>query len=188
MNEYPPAIGSVYGRSFLLDSAFGFAQFGMDRWVAEWIPLDTSKTIIHVGPGEKHIHPERSVLVLDYPDWDAEKDEIPLPDDSVGGIVATHFLEHLQEPRQFLCEAARVLAPGCPLNILVPHADSLMAKQDLDHKSQYVLDTWRVLLNNPYYNKNNNAKFDFELGANFVFGVKEGNFAVVTQLIKKGTT
>jgi SAM-dependent methyltransferase len=142
--------------------------------------MDQSRDILHLGPGEKSIEGART---FDLPEFDLEYDIFPFTDNSVGGIVATHVLEHLADPRHIIREAARILAPGCPLMILVPHADSLMAKQDLDHKSQFAIDTWRVLLSNPYYNLNNND-IPFRIGANFLFGFSERNLALVTQLIK----
>lgn len=163
-----------------LNTLLKFVEFGLDRGIPEWVPMDSSAGILHLGPGEKHI---RGATVYDLPEFDLETDILPHSDNSIGGIVATHVLEHLADPRHIIREAARVLKPGCPFNVLVPHADSLMAKQDLDHKSQFVIETWRVLLNNPYYKLNNND-IPFHIGANFVFGVKEENLALVTQLIK----
>lgn len=158
-----------------------FVEFGLDRIIHPWVPMSRSRGILHVGPGNKHVE---GTLELEWPEWDAETDPLPYQDEELGGIIATHFLEHLADPRFFLREAARVLYGGCPLNILVPHAQSLMAMQDLDHKSRYVLETWRVLLSNPYYTKDNNTLFPFRVGSNFVFGLKEDNLCLVTQLVK----
>jgi len=41
--------------------------------------------------------------------------------------VATHLIEHLNEPRAFLAELRRVLRPGAPLFLITPNADSLQA-------------------------------------------------------------
>lgn len=165
-----------------IDGPIGFAQYGLDRNLPLWVRSDESLPILNLGPGNKHIV---STKELEWPDWDAENTPLPYGEDSVGGVFATHFLEHLANPIRIIKEVGRVLAPGCPFNILVPHGQSLMYLQDLDHKTPYVIDTWRVLLDNPYYNKDNND-LPFEIGVNFLFGLKEANLALITQLIKKG--
>jgi len=157
----------------------GFAQMGLDRVLPDWAPFGDGP-ILNLGPGNK---PVIGTVGLDYPDWDAEKGVIPYSADRVGGVIATHFMEHIANPLNVLQEVGRVLKPGCPFNILVPHGQSLSYLQDLDHKTPFVIDTWKNLLDNPYYAKGKN-ELPFRLGANFLFGVKEENLAVVTQLIK----
>lgn len=161
-----------------------FAQFGLDRPLPKWAPIDWSKQVLHLGPGRKHIDDTHE---LEWPEFDFDKSDClaRYGDGRVGGIVATHVLEHLADPRHLLREASRVLAPGCPFNILVPHGASLMFLQDLDHKTPFVIETWKTLIDNPYYAKDHDG-FDFEVGANFLYGVKEDNLALVTQLIRTG--
>lgn len=112
------------------------------------------------------------------------RDRLPFGDGKVGGIFAINVLEHLYDPRWLIDEAARVLAPGCPFTIFVPHPDSVMYKQDLDHKSRFVLDTWDNYLNSPYYEKGR-SRPPFEVGYNMIHAVKEDNVGILTQLIKK---
>jgi SAM-dependent methyltransferase len=164
-----------------LGFALGFALFGLDREM-EWVPFGDGP-ILHLGPGHKHVP---DTTELEWPAWNAEEDYIPFEYETCGGIIATHFLEHIQNVRWVLKEAARVLKPGCPFNILVPHGQSLSFLQDLDHKTPFVIDTWRHTLNNPYYDKGTGG-IPFRVGANFTFAVKEDNTALVTQLIKQGT-
>lgn len=109
---------------------------------------------------------------------------LPFANDSVGGIFAVHMLEHLWDPRPILAECQRVLAPGCPLNIVVPNGLSKIHFQDVDHKKPYVLDSWDNLYENKYYDTNRGT--GFRVGTNFKFAVKEGNEVLVTQLIKYG--
>lgn len=186
-------------RQQMVDGPLSFAEFGLDRTLPEWKEIDWSKPVLHLGPGEKHIPGTHE---YDWPTWDFDKldlskaywanyenrtgsgGRLPYQDGEVGGIIATHVLEHLKDPRPLLREASRILAPGCPFNILVPHGESLMFKQDLDHRTPFVIETWKTLLSNPYYTKGKDG-FDFELGANFIFGVKEANLALVTQLIRR---
>lgn len=166
-----------------LNTPLLFAQFGLDRGLPKWAPIDFSRQVLHLGPGEKHIE---DTLELEWPEYDFDKPDClaKFGDERVGGIIATHVLEHLADPRHLLRQASRVLAPGCPFNILVPHGQSLMFAQDLDHKTPFVIETWKTLISNPYYAKDHDG-FNFEIGANFLFGVKEDNLALVTQLIKK---
>jgi SAM-dependent methyltransferase len=153
---------------------------GLDRMLPHWVPFDSSAPILNLGPGNKHVG---GTVELDWPEWNAEGQPIPYEDGSVGGIIATHFLEHLADPLHVLREVGRVLKPGCPFNILVPHGQSLSYLQDLDHKTPFVVDTWKNLLDNPYYVKGKGL-LPFKLGANFLFGLKEDNLALVTQLIR----
>jgi SAM-dependent methyltransferase len=164
------------------DDILDFTQFGLDRTIPEWEGFGEGKPILHLGPGNKRVH---GTVEFEYPEWDGEKDLLPYGDGAVGGVIATHFLEHLSNPLHILAEVGRVLAPGCPFNILVPHAHSLMFAHDFDHKTPFVIDTWRNLLENEYYEKGKNG-LPFKLGANFLFGVKEANLAIITQLIKEG--
>lgn len=157
-----------------------FAEMGLDRTLPRWVPMDHTLPILNLGAGNKVVD---GAVPLDWPEWNGETDAIPYQSNSVGGIIATHFMEHIASPYNILREAGRVLRAGCPFNILVPHGQSLMFAQDLDHKTPYVVETWKTLLQNPYYGKDKNA-FPFEIGANFLFGLKEANLTLVTQLIK----
>lgn len=185
----------------MIDNPLGFAEFGLDRQVPDWAPMNWDMPVLHLGPGEKHIP---GTDEFDWPEWDFDRltldnipsfwvnyntrtgsgERLPYYDGEAGGIIATHVLEHLNDPRPLLREASRILAPGCPFNILVPHGESLMFKQDLDHKTAFVIETWKTLLSNPYYTKEHDG-FAFEVGGNFLFGVKESNLALVTQLIRR---
>lgn len=163
-------------------NALGFCEFAVDRQMPPW--AFTGKPILHVGPGVKEII---GAETLDWPDWNAETDVIPFPENWFGGIVATHFMEHLANPLNFLAESARALRPGAALTMATPHGQSLAFLQDLDHKTPYVIDTWKTLLENPYYEKGNPHKLPFRIGANFLWGLNERNLMVVTQLIKEQT-
>ncbi|UVT31234.1 methyltransferase [Gordonia phage OtterstedtS21] len=109
---------------------------------------------------------------------------LPYPDNSVGGIFAVNILEHLWDPRPIMEECARVLAPGCPLNIVVPHAHSVIYSQDLDHKKEFVLDSFKNWLNNQYWGPDRTA-LRLRVGTLFKFSIKEGNENIQCQLVKK---
>lgn len=169
------------------DSPLGVALFGLDREMPYWVTPDYNLPVLDLGPGTKVID---DVIRLDWPDWEADYDLLNrFAPGSVGGIYAINILEHLGDPRPLILEFGRVLAPGCPATIFVPHADSNMFKQDLDHKTPFVLDTWKNFLEpHPYYEKGHAEEpHGLRVGANFVFGVKDENVGIVTQLIKKGS-
>jgi hypothetical protein len=186
-----------------------FFLFGMDRlgYMVPWVypvtsvmkddqiyPLD----VLHLGPGVKG--GQTGTIDLEWPDYDFDQPEClmkpgrdcpdiskkmwKIEDESVGGIVATHVLEHLSDPRWLIWEAARVLVPGAAFNIVVPKAGSNLFNQDLDHKTGFVLDTWKTLLDSSYYLKGKKQEHGLTVGFNAEMSIKEGNNVIVTQLIK----
>src|SRR5438270_1991172 len=50
-------------------------------------------------------------------------EEMPVPDDSVDIVVSFETIEHVRDPKRFLEECARVLAPGGRLVISTPDKD-----------------------------------------------------------------
>jgi len=159
-------------------------EFGLNREFELWQEADWILPVLDLGPGRKLI---RGAVRLDLPDWDAETMPLPYEEGSVGGIFAMHFLEHLSDPRPLIGEAARVLALGCPFTIVVPHGRSKMYLQDCDHKTPFVLDSWDNILNNKYYSKGRQVFSDYlmRVGFSMVYAVKEGNEAIITQLIRE---
>lgn len=176
------------------DNPLGLALFGLDRQDSlPWVTTVWDRPVLDIGPGVKLIP---GADRLDFPDYDFDayrhsdgvlrlgwQGILPYKDNSVGGIYAINILEHLWEPRPFIAECARVLHPGCPMNIVVPHALAGVYLQDLDHKKAFILDTWNNFLNNPYYDKGH-IPVPLEVGANFKFAIKEENVNIMTQLIK----
>lgn len=134
---------------------------------------------------------QASMLLEGVNPIDGYKDDIseyrctlPYRDNSIGGIYAVNILEHLWDPRPILEECARVLAPGSPLNVVVPHGRSAMYAEDLDHKKPFELDSWKNWLHNGYWGPDRSG-LKLRIGANFKFSVKEGNENLMTQLIKE---
>ena len=64
-------------------------------------------------------------------------DGIPLPDNSVGVIWASHIIEHLHDKHKIMCEIHRVLADGGWAFIQVPSTDGRGAFQDPTHVSYW---------------------------------------------------
>lgn len=136
--------------------------------------------ILNLGAGNKHIE---GATPLDYPEWDADNNALPYVDESVDGIHAYHFLEHVEDPVWVLLECQRVLKVGGILNICVPYYTSQMAAHDLDHKHMFCEETWRVLFDNPYYDKNK-VEWKLEVRTNVIIGIVERNLALITQMEK----
>lgn len=165
----------------VLFSPMEFFQFGMLREVQPWVGPVLGLPLLHLGPGAKVVE---GATDIEWPEYDLESSALPYEDDSVGAVFATHVLEHLNNPLHIVEEAARVLVPGAAMTILVPHGQSLCFLQDLDHKTAFVLETWKTALDTSYYSKSKGSLSSMRLGFNMMMAVKEANTALVTQLIK----
>ncbi|GAB1455423.1 hypothetical protein MASR2M48_07300 [Spirochaetota bacterium] len=51
-----------------------------------------------------------------------------LPDESYDVVMATHLIEHLNDPRSFLKEARRLMRPGARLYLITPNASGFQAR------------------------------------------------------------
>jgi hypothetical protein len=158
-------------------------RLGMKRDVPDIIAPTKGGVNINLGAG-KQVIPGFSPL--DYPSWDAEKQGIPLFDNSVNHIFAFHFFEHFHGKRviELLREVERVLVPGGVLTAVIPHRLGSMAYHDLDHKSFWTEDNWKILLSTPYYDKHRETPWQLVVGFNVIAGLVERNLAVISQLIK----
>ena len=162
-------------------------EAGMKRTLpALEVPHHDSR-VLNLGAGNTSLHlPGRHVYNLDLPEWDATRDWLhAFASGTIGGIYAFHFFEHLtgEDSIKMLRECLRVLEPGAPLTIVVPHHMGTMAFHDLTHKSFYNIDTWSNLLNNRWQVHERDG-WTFDIGLNIVIGVAERNLALMTQLIK----
>ena len=157
--------------------------------------------VVNLGCGASRI---AGAINLDYPQWEAEKYEIKIPnlftpvsepisdgsdswvqcpDNMLAGIHAYHFLEHLHDPRRMLREMQRCLMPGGVINICVPHYSGSMSHHDLDHKHSFAIDTWRNTFGTPYYSKDRDG-WQLRVHFNALVGIVERNLAILTQLVK----
>jgi len=90
---------------------------------------------VDIGGG---LYPRAGYLTVDQEGGDITCDlneGIPLPDNSVGVINASHVLEHLRDPIKSMREIHRVLAHGGWAMIEVPSTDGRGAWQDPTHVS-----------------------------------------------------
>jgi hypothetical protein len=166
-------------------------KWGMKRDIVPFIDPIENETILNLGAGSyKQPWPAEwaeFVIDLDMPGWDAERDGLQhFKPGTVGGIFAFHFLEHLEDPGWFLQECQRVLMPGAPATFVVPFYNTQGAIQDLGHKHFFCEDTWRILMQNEYYDPSlgQGHKWELRVGTNLLIGVAERNIALMTQFIK----
>lgn len=179
------------------DNPLEFALYGLarQREFPAWVEANKKLPMLELGAGLKRVD---GAIPLDWPEYNFEAQHafvVPMlvnaktdlseyADNSIGAVFATHVLEHIFDPRPLIAEVARVLAPGAPFNILVPHGQSISYMQDMDHKRPFVLDSWKNFLSNGYYEDRRGGGLHLRVGANFKFAIKEGNEAIVTQLVK----
>jgi len=159
---------------------------GMDRNIS---PISSCGMIgrwLNLGAGEKKF---TWAIPLQLPEWNAETDALPFNSEHIHGIVAFHFFEHVTPGRipGLLSECLRVLKPDGTLTICVPHRLGGMAFQDLDHKSFFTENTWRILMGNPYYKTKWKNELDafFEINFNLIAGDSERTLALFTQFTKR---
>jgi glycosyltransferase involved in cell wall biosynthesis len=98
-------------------------------------------------PGYLTIDQEGAEITCDL------NDRIPLDDNSVGVINASHLIEHLRDPLKTMSEIHRVLAPGGWAFIEVPSTDGRGAWQDPTHVSFWNENSFW------YYTKKSHAQF-----------------------------
>jgi glycosyltransferase involved in cell wall biosynthesis len=108
---------------------------------------------IDMGGG---LFPRAGYTTIDQEDGDITcdlNDGIPLEDNSVGVLNASHVIEHLRDPIKTMREIHRVLAPGGWAFIEVPSTEGNGAWCDPTHVSFWNEDSF------PYYTNKNKAVF-----------------------------
>lgn len=162
----------------------------------EWI--DTAEgvwPVVQLGAGSKQI---RSAYNIDYPTWDVHSDDplkwmLDFDNDSVGHVYSYHTFDHF-EPRavvRALCEVQRVLRPGGTFTHIVPHYLGQLANECLMHRSRFAIDTFRNIFSERQYSHEADGVtgprggWQFDIGANFIYGQTERNLVLVTQLVKR---
>jgi len=159
-------------------------EVGMKRQVAGFEdPSQMGGIWLNLGAGNQTL---LGSIPLDYPYWNAEVDRIPYGDGEVRSITAFHFFEHLSGKHaiRMLRECERVLCVDGRLTIVVPHRLGSMAYHDLDHKSFWTEDTFRILTQTPYYDKNRMVPWRLKLRASMIAGIVERNLAIFQQFDK----
>ena len=111
--------------------------------------------------------------------WDLN-DGIPLDDNSVGVIWASHILEHLHDKHKIMCEIHRVLVDGGWAFIQVPSTDGRGAFQDPTHVSYWNENCfwYYTKKDKAAYIRNNNVRFQaFKLDT-FYWEPRSDNIAI----------
>jgi glycosyltransferase involved in cell wall biosynthesis len=113
-----------------------FAEYA--RKLAEKDAENNNLLKLDIGGG---LNPYPGYVTLDLRE-DADivfdlNDGIPLPDNTVGVLNASHILEHLYDKTKIMAEIHRVLAPGGWAFIEVPSTDGRGAFQDPTHVSYW---------------------------------------------------
>ena len=81
-----------------------------------WLNLDVQETRFHR-------------LDLNILPW-------PLKSNSIGEVMISHILEHLNSPWDIMKEIHRILVPGGKVTVIVPHADGIDS-HTISHKHQF---------------------------------------------------
>jgi SAM-dependent methyltransferase len=93
---------------------------------------------VDIGGGLNPYPGYMSIDLRDSADIKADlNDGIPLPDNSVGVLHASHIIEHLHDKQKIMSEIHRVLAHGGWAFIEVPSTDGRGAFQDPTHVSYW---------------------------------------------------
>lgn len=155
-------------------------EAGMDRPMSASGWKSLGGKWLNLGAGNKQIS---GAVPVDLPRWDADRDQLPYDAESVSGIIAYHFLEHVESPMKVLIECQRVLRVGGVMNIVVPYGMEDCWLQDLSHKHAFIEDTWKNLFDNPYYSRDFD-RWKFVVNFNMIMGLNRRNLVLVTQLEK----
>lgn len=115
--------------------------------------------------------------------WDGSIDHIPYSDDTITGIHANQFFEHLEDPIFCLRECERVLAVGGVLNIVVPHAMSEMYQEEITHKAKFAEGIWeKMLVGDAHWEREGHWRL--RVHTCFIMGILWRNLCMFTQLVK----
>ena len=164
------------------------AKLALDRDIGELRKEYSAAEGITIGIGESGNKKTNSDMNIGLPDWCFPKDPIPTENDKVSLIHCYHFLEHLtgEEAILFLKEVQRVLMYGGIFQYGVPYYQSELAYQDLTHKSFWTESSFKMLMNNPYYDPETTGfKWELEIQSQCIIGVVGRNLMLIGQLVKK---
>jgi len=123
-------LDSIQKKTFELCYQYAFQLAERDAELNNLLKVD-------LGGG---LFPKSGYLTIDQQDADINcdlNDGIPLPDNSVGVINASHVIEHLKDPIKTMSEIHRVLCDGGWAFIEVPSTDGRGAWQDPTHVSYW---------------------------------------------------
>lgn len=102
---------------------------------------------LNIGCGHVALPTEEGWINLDANEWphaqiQATVPPIPLEDEYLDHILASHFIEHVEDTITLMNECHRVLKPGGTMQIYVPYALSHAAFQDPTHIKFFVPESF----------------------------------------------
>ena len=89
-----------------------------------------------------------------------------IPDNSVDEIYSSHFLEHLNDPGNMLCEVMRILKPGGKKEFKVPHFSNPYFYSDYTHHNHFGIYSMSYFSSSKYFKRqvpNFYNDIDFEI-------------------------
>ena len=120
-------------------------------------------TILNLGCGHKLIKDALNVDVTYYDGVDEVVDlsvyPWPWKDESIDGIHASHVIEHLADPIQFINECRRILKKGGFLRLCLPHSSSVTNIGCFGHYRTFSYNTMHGYLSMPFYMFGDNPPF-----------------------------
>lgn len=105
---------------------------------------------LELGSGGQRARPAYlTVDIRDMPEVDIHGDvyEIlaALKEDSISGIYASHFIEHIDDLDRFLADVVRVCRHGALIEFVAPHFSNAFFYSDVTHRSFFGLYTFCYL-------------------------------------------
>lgn len=165
-----------------INSFHDFFDLGLDRLLPKLINNNPSPIMLNLGGGNKEIE---GTINLQLPDWNAEHDLIPYPDNSVSEIHAYHFLEHVDNLEHLMSECSRVLMFGGVMNIAVPYYKSQLAFSDFNHVRFFAEKTFpKMLVNKDNYYKNIFSEIRLKVHFQVIAGIQEDSMMLFVQLVR----
>jgi len=111
--------------------------------------------ILNIGAGHKIIKDAINVDVTEYEGIDQVVDlsvyPWPWADESIDGIHASHVIEHLADPVQFINECRRILKVGGFLRLCLPHSSSVTNIGCFGHYRTFSYNTMHGYLGMDFY-------------------------------------
>lgn len=110
---------------------------GYPRLLPPFINMDTLHSFLHPGTIERGQLDEEG----NYINHDSLSGPMPLEDESMDGILASHFFEHFdcQEAERIMRDCYRVLRPGAALVVSVPDASYFRKVYKDDNRENCVM-------------------------------------------------
>jgi hypothetical protein len=160
-------------------------KLGLDRDLPSLLPFPDGPQFDLGASGTKVAFGAKP---LGLPEWRFPDSGIPAEDESVAAIHAYHFMEHLTGEHAILLlkEVQRVLMKGGIFQFCIPWAKSEIAFQDLTHKSFYTESSFRMLMQNSYYDPSaSQHQWRLKQGFLVLAGIVERNVCILGQLVKE---